>query len=61
MPTAKPVPTAIWPVSMPAYADGDVPTVAVGTDCADDADGIFSYADGYGPSAPCLRPVVYVH
>jgi hypothetical protein len=55
MPTAKPVPTAIWPVPTPAYADGDVPTVAVGTDCADD---IFSYADGYRPSAPCLLPVV---
>jgi hypothetical protein len=31
MPTAKPVPTVIWPVPTPAYADGDVPTVAVGT------------------------------
>jgi hypothetical protein len=39
----------------PAYADGDVPTVTVGTNCAD---GIFSCADGYMPSAPCLRPVV---
>jgi hypothetical protein len=56
-PTAKSVPTAIWSVPTPAYADGDVPTVAVGTDCAD---GIFSCADGYRPSAPCLRPVVYV-
>jgi hypothetical protein len=34
MPTAKPVPTALWPVPTPAYADGDVPTVAVDTDCA---------------------------
>jgi hypothetical protein len=45
-------------VPTPAYADGDVPTVAVGTDCAD---GIFSCADGYRPSAPCLRPVVLGH
>jgi hypothetical protein len=55
MPMAKPVPMAIWPVPTPAYADGNMPTVAVGTDCAD---GIFSCADGYRPSAPCLRPVV---
>jgi hypothetical protein len=56
MPTAKPVPTAIWPVPTPAYADDDMPTVAVGTDCAND---IFSCANGYRPSVPCLRPVVY--
>jgi hypothetical protein len=55
MPMAKPVPTVIWPVPTPAYADSDVPMVVVGTDCAD---GIFSCADGYRPSAPCLRPVV---
>jgi hypothetical protein len=56
MPTAKLMPTAIWSVPTPAYTDGDVPTVAIGTDCAD---GIFSCADGYRPSAPCLRPVVH--
>jgi hypothetical protein len=55
MPTAEPMPTAIWPVPTPSYADGDVPTVAVGTGYAD---GIFSCADGRRPSAPCLRPVV---
>jgi hypothetical protein len=37
MPMVKPVPTAIWPM----------PTVAVGTDCAD---GIFSCADGQSVS-----------
>jgi hypothetical protein len=55
MPTAKPVPTALWPVPTSAYVDGDVPTVVVGTDCAD---GIFSCADGYSPSTPFLRPLV---
>jgi hypothetical protein len=35
MVTAKPVPTAIWPVPTPAYTDGDVPTVAIGIECAD--------------------------
>jgi hypothetical protein len=39
MPTAKPMPMAIWPMPTLAYADGDVPTVAIGTDYAD---GIFS-------------------
>jgi hypothetical protein len=44
VPTAEPVLTAIWPVSTPSYANGDVPTVAIGTDYAD---GIFSCADGH--------------
>jgi hypothetical protein len=35
VPTAEPVPTAIWPVPTPSYTDGDVPTVAVSTDYAD--------------------------
>jgi hypothetical protein len=51
MPTAhhgrQPIATA-EPVPMPSYAEGDVPTVAVGTD----------YADGRRPSTPCPRPVV---
>jgi hypothetical protein len=42
MPMAKPVPTALWPVPMPAYADGDVPTAFLAVPTA----------------TPCLRPVV---
>jgi hypothetical protein len=36
------VPTVIWPVTTSSYANGDVPTVAIGTDYAN---GIFSCAD----------------
>jgi hypothetical protein len=40
-----------------AYVDGDVSTVAVGTDYVD---GIFSCADGRRLSAPCLSRVVII-
>jgi hypothetical protein len=40
MPTAKPVPT-------PAYADGDVPTMAVGIEFADDIFSCIGIPDGY--------------
>jgi hypothetical protein len=45
MSMAKPVPTVIWHVPTPAYANGDVSTMTVGTDYVGI---IFSYADGFG-------------